>query len=182
MIPFPNKKYNIIYADPPWNYGNTKNLNGKFWGIAEKHYSTMKLQEIKSLNISSISDENCYFFMWTTSPFLQKSFEVIKSWGFKYSTVAFVWIKTTNDGSKIRGDGLGKYTISNAEYCLISKKGKYWRNKKNVSQIIKAPKEKHSKKPDCVRDRIVELCGDLPRIELFAREKTEGWDVWGNEV
>ena len=181
-IPFPNKKYNIIYADPPWNYVNTKNHNGKFFGIAEKHYPTMKLKEIKELKIQNISDNNCYLFMWTTSPFMEKSFEVIKAWGFKYATVGFVWIKTTNDKSKIRGDGLGKYTISNAEYCLIAKKGKYWRQHKNVKQIIMSPKDKHSKKPNEAKNRIIELAGDLPRIELFARQKSEGWDVWGNEV
>jgi N6-adenosine-specific RNA methylase IME4 len=113
---------------------------------------------------------------------MEKSFEVIKAWGFKYATVGFVWIKTTNDKSKIRGDGLGKYTISNAEYCLIAKKGKYWRQHKNVKQIIMSPKDKHSKKPNEAKNRIIELAGDLPRIELFARQKSEGWDVWGNEV
>ena len=87
-----------------------------------------------------------------------------------------------NDMSAVRGDGLGKYTISNAEYCLIARKGKYWRNSKKIKQIIQAPKAYHSKKPDEIKNRIVELCGDLPRIELFARQKTEGWDVWGNEV
>lgn len=87
-----------------------------------------------------------------------------------------------NDMSDIRKDGLGKYTISNAEYCLIARKGKYWRDSKNVQQIILAPKTIHSKKPNEIRDRIVKLCGDKPRIELFAREKTNGWDVWGNEV
>jgi len=88
-----NKKYNIIYADPAWDYGNTKNHNGHFWGMADKHYSVMKLNDIKKLPIKNISDENCYLFLWTTSPFLEKSFEVIKSWGFKYCTIGFVWIK-----------------------------------------------------------------------------------------
>ena len=182
MIPFPNKKYNIIYSDPAWDYGNTKNHNGKFWGIADKHFKTMSLKEIEKLPVSDITKDDCYLFLWTTSPFLQKSFKVIKSWGFKYSTVAFVWIKMKNDMSNFRKDGLGKYTSSNAEYCLIARKGKYWRNNKSVKQIIFSPKERHSKKPDCVRNRIVELCGDLPRIELFARQKVDGWDVWGNEV
>jgi len=179
---FPNKKYQIIYADPPWDYGNTKNLNGCFWGIADKHYLVMKLKDIKALPIQEIADEDCYLFMWITSPFLEKGFEVIKTWGFKYATVGFVWIKMKNDMSGVRGDGLGKYTISNAEYCLIARKGKYWRNSKKVKQIIQAPKNIHSKKPDEIRNRIVELCGDLPRIELFARQQYRGWDAWGDEV
>lgn len=180
--PLPNKRYKIIYADPPWDYGNTKNLNGEFWGIAERHYQVMKISEIKKMDIGSICDDNCYLFLWVTSPFLEKGFEVIKSWGFKYATVGFVWIKMRNDMSEVRKDGLGKYTISNAEYCLISRKGKYWRNKRNIHQIILYPKMKHSQKPPIVRDRIVELCGNLPRIELFARERVEGWDAWGLEV
>ena len=182
QIPFPNKKYNIIYADPPWDYGNTKNLNGQFWGMADKHYPVMKLDDIKNLPIQSIAEENCYLFLWTTSPFLEKSFEVIKAWGFKYATVGFVWVKMKNDMSEVRKDGLGKYTISNAEYCLIARKGKYWRNARNIQQIVMTPKFKHSQKPTEARDRIVDLCGDLPRIELFAREKVDGWGVWGNEV
>ena len=173
------KKYNIIYADPPWDYGNTKNLNGQFWGIAERHYPVMKFDDIKNLSVNKLSDDDCYLFLWVTSPFLEKSFEIIKSWGFKYCTVGFVWLKTTNDGKRVRGDGLGKYTISNAEYCLIGRKGKYIRNSKSVKQIILHPKQKHSQKPDEIRDRIVELCGNIPRIELFATKKVEGWDSTG---
>ncbi len=182
MIDFPNKKYEIIYADPPWNYGNTKNHNSQFWGMADKHYETMKLNDIKNLPVKNISSDNCYLFLWSTSPFLEKSFEVIKSWGFKYSTVGFVWIKMKNDMSEVRKDGLGKYTISNAEYCLISRKGKYRRESKSVQQIVQTPKLGHSVKPSEVRDRIIELVGNLPRIELFARTKVNGWDAWGNEI
>ena len=177
-----DKKYNIIYADPPWDYGNTKNKDGRFYGMADKHYKCMKVTDICNLPVSQIASSNSYLFMWTTSPFLEKSFDVIKSWGFRYCTVAFVWIKMKNDMSDVRGDGLGKYTISNAEYCIIAKNGKYWRNSKSVKQIVQAPKTIHSQKPDEVRNRIVELCGDLPRIELFARQEADGWDCWGNEV
>ncbi len=182
MIKFPRKRYQIIYADPPWDYGNTKNHNGHFWGIADRHYAVMKLSEIKSLPVASIAADNCYLFIWVTSPFLQKGFEVIESWGFKYATVGFVWVKTTNDQTTVRGDGLGKYSISNAEYCLIARRGKYWREARNVKQIIMAPKTRHSEKPSCTRDRIIELCGNRSRIELFARQSCKGWDSWGLEV
>jgi site-specific DNA-methyltransferase (adenine-specific) len=108
--------------------------------------------------------------------------KVIKAWGFDYKTFGFVWVKMTNNMSKVRGDGIGNYTIQNAEYCLIGLKGKYWRNKTGVKQILLAPKQEHSKKPSEARERILELCGDLPRIELFARQHADGWDCWGNEV
>ena len=176
------KKYKIIYADPPWDYGNTKNHEGQFWGMADRHYPVMKLKDIENLPINELSDNDCYLFLWVTGPFMEKAFSLIKSWGFKYSTVGFVWVKMRNDMSEVRKDGLGKFTISNAEYCLIARKGKYWREAKNVQQIIQTPKQVHSKKPDEIRNRIINLCGDLPRIELFAREETNGWDVFGNQV
>ena len=176
------KKYKVIYADPPWDYGNTKNLDGEFWGIAEKHYPIMKFKDICDLPIQNIADDDCFLFLWTTSPFLEKTFEVIKKWGFKYCTVGFVWVKTRNDSDDIRADGLGKYTISNAEYCIIARKGKYWREARNVKQIIMHPKMVHSAKPKEIRDRIVALCGDVPRVELFARDTCEGWDSIGLEI
>ncbi|GAG24792.1 unnamed protein product, partial [marine sediment metagenome] len=176
------KKYNIIYADPPWDYGNTKNHTGHWWGMADKHYPVMKIKDIKNLLVKDIADNNCYLFLWATAPFLPSALEILKEWGFAYSTIAFVWVKIKKDRSGIRTDGLGKYTLANAEYCLIGKKGKYWRSSKKVKQIFFAPKEIHGKKPNATRDRIIELCGDLPRVELFARQITEGWDVWGNEV
>ncbi len=185
MIPFPNKKYNIIYADPAWKYNDTrqgsgyKNPHGA--GGANKHYFTMSLQEICNLDVKNIADKNCMLFLWCTSSLLDCGFEVIKSWNFKFKTVGFVWVKLTKDLSKPYS-GMGHYTNQNAEFCLIGLKGKYWREAKNVKQIIQEPRREHSRKPDCVRERIVELCGDLPRIELFARQKTDGWDYWGNET
>lgn len=176
------KKYNIILADPPWDYGNTKVKDTTAHGIVEKHYPSMKFRDIKELPIDNIADKDCYLLLWVTSPFLEKGFELIKSWGFKYATVGFVWIKMKNDKSEPRADGLGHYTNSNAEYCLIARKGKYWRNSRKVRQVVLEPKDVHSKKPIEVHKRIVELCGDLPRIELFAREKQIGWDIWGNEL
>ena len=167
MIPFPNKKYNIIYADPAWRYNDTrqgsgyKNPNGA--GGANKHYSTMSLQEICNLDVKNISDDNCMLFLWCTSSLLD------------------YWIKLTKDLSKPYS-GMGYYTNQNAEFCLIGLKGKYWREARNIKQIIQEPRQEHSKKPDTIRNCIVELCGDLPRIELFAREKVDGWDCWGNEV
>ena len=120
-------------------------------------------------------------FLWTTFPKLYEAFDVINAWGFEYKTVAFVWIKRTKT-DKTWFTGLGYWTRSNAELCLLATRGKPKRFSRAVHQLIISPIEEHSKKPDITRDKIVELAGNLPRIELFARRKTLGWDVWGNEV
>jgi len=179
LIPFPDKKYNIIYADPPWHY---KVWSAKGTGrSAEQHYSTMTLKDIQDMPIQDIADDNCILFMWVTYPLLKDSFNVIESWGFTYKTVAFTWVKK-NKKTDSWFWGLGHWTRANAELCLLATKGTIKRQSASVHQVIDTPIEKHSKKPNMVRDKIVELVGDLPRIELFARESTEGWDVWGNEV
>jgi len=183
------KKYQIIYADPPWSYDD-KSLNR---GGAERHYSTMDNKDICDIPIQKIADDNCILFMWATFPKLQEGLDVIKSWGFEFKTCGFVWIKTnkrtnTNQTSFLPEEsfdsfmGMGRWTRSNAEICLIATKGKIERKSAGVHQLIYEPIMKHSKKPNVVRDKIIELCGDLPRIELFCRDKAEGWDIWGNEL
>ena len=170
------KKYNIIYADPPWRYEMKKGQ-----GVAENHYSTMGIEEICSLPVQEICDKDCALFLWVTFPQLPEAFKVIKAWGFCYKTVAFVWIKQNKSG-KGYFFGLGYWTRSNAEICLLAVRGKPKRISKKVFQLIVSPLQEHSKKPEGARKRIVELMGDLPRIELFARRQSVGWDVWGNEV
>lgn len=172
-------KYNIIYADPPWKY--------RVWSqkgvgrTAESHYPTMTIEDICALPIKDITAENAVLFMWVTFPLLQESFEVIRQWGFTYKTVAFVWIKE-NKNTKSLFWGLGYWTRANAEICLLATRGNPQRYSAGVHQVIVHPIAEHSKKPDVVRDKIITLAGDLPRIELFARQQTPGWDVWGNEV
>jgi len=183
------KRYQIIYADPPWKYNNKPNKKGR---TVESHYPTMDIDAIKNLPVNQIAGENCILFLWTTFPMLQEGLDTVRSWGFKYKTVAFTWIKSNkregNNQLKFLDTGLddfigmGRWTRSNAEVCLLGTKGKPKRISEGVRQIIYAPIMEHSRKPDETKDRIVELCGDLPRVELFARQKTEGWDVWGNEV
>lgn len=171
-----NKKYKIIYADPPWSY-NDKGCNG----ACEKHYNTMSIEDICNLNVKDIADDDCILFLWATYPMLKEALKLIEAWGFTYKTIGFQWIKET----KLRRGyffGLGRWTRGNTEPCLIAVKGKPKRIKNNVQQLVFHPVMQHSRKPDVVRKRIIELVGDLPRIELFARQKTEGWDVWGNEV
>jgi N6-adenosine-specific RNA methylase IME4 len=175
MIPFPKKKYNIIYADPAWKcwFGGKKN--------ASNHYSCMDLQSIKNLPIKDITADNCILFMWVIFPLLPECIETMKSWGFRYSTCGFTWVKKNKKADSWFW-GCGYYTRANAELCLIGTKGIIKRVSKSVHQIIDTRIENHSKKPDIVRKKILELCGDLPRIELFARQKVDGWDCWGNEV
>jgi N6-adenosine-specific RNA methylase IME4 len=179
MIPFPEKKYNIIYADPPWAYPES----GSKAKVHDKHYKCMALKDICNMPVNKITSENCALLIWVTMPRLFDSYKVIKAWGFEYKTVAFNWVKRNkkNDNYFL---GCGSYTRSNSEICLLALKGKMYGMKKSCSvrQICDARVEKHSKKPDEIRDRITELFGDLPRIELFAREKNDGWDAWGNEV
>lgn len=176
-----NKKYQIIYADPPWQYKVwSKKGKGR---SAENHYKTMSVDEIINLKkfIDYISDDNCILFIWITYPCLKEAIKVIEAWGFKYKTCGFAWIKR-NKKSNSWFWGMGYWTRANSELCLIATKGKIKRISKKIHQIIDTPIEEHSKKPSIVRDKIVELIGDLPRIELFAREKVNGWDAWGNEV
>jgi site-specific DNA-methyltransferase (adenine-specific) len=173
-----DKKYNIIYADPPWKYGGGK--NGSYEGLAVDQYPTMRTKDICALPVADIADD-AVLFLWVTFPQLLEAFTVARAWGFSYRTAAFTWVKLNKNGTPFFG--LGHWTHSNAEVCLIFTKGNYPRRVgRCVSQIIMTVRERHSQKPREVRERIVELMGDLPRIELFARQQAEGWDCWGNEV
>ena len=178
MSEFPDKKYKVIYADPPWSYSN-KLGNDPRWGAMT--YPTMSLKDICNLPVKDLADEDCVLFIWVTMPLLEESFQVINSWGFKYITCAFSWIKINKNDGKPRS-GLGQWTNANAEICLLAKKGKPKRVAKNVKQAILAPVTRHSEKPFEIRDRIVSLMGDIPRIELFARTSAPGWDSWGNQL
>jgi len=173
------KKYQIIYADPPWSYLKTGGLKNSR-GMAKQFYPTMDIGDIKSLPISEITDDNCALFLWATYPQLKNALDVIESWGFEYFGLAFNWIKQTSSGKDFFG--MGYYTRANPEMCLLAFKGKMKPLRHDIRQLLYAEVTKHSEKPPIVRDRIVELFGDIPRVELFARQKTEGWDVWGNEV
>ena len=141
----------------------------------------MRLEELAALPVSDLADTDCALFLWATFPQLPEALRLIRAWGFSYKTVAFVWLKT-NRKARTWFYGLGFWTRSNAEICLLATKGHPKRQAANIHQLIVSPVERHSKKPDEARDRIVALMGDLPRIELFARQETPGWEVWGNEV
>ena len=191
MIPFPNRKYQVIYADPPWSYNSRMALGrGAKRSSAEDYYPVMSLEEICNLPIRNISDENCTLFLWVTMPKIFDANTVIEAWGFEYKTCAFAWVKRNKIFSQKRYNergiddfmGQGRWTRGNAELCLLATKGQPKRISAKVRQIVHTPIEEHSKKPDEVRNRIIELIGDLPRVELFARQRFDGWDCWGNEV
>lgn len=170
------RKYSIIYADPPWRYSQ-KRLSG----AAEHHYNTMSIDELCALPVAELAEKDCALFLWATFPQLPAALRLIKAWGFSYKTVAFVWLKLNK---KVRSwfYGMGFWTRGNAEICLLATKGKPKRRSAGVHQLIVSPIERHSQKPEEAREKIVALMGELPRIELFARQETPGWDVWGNEV
>ena len=176
-IQAPQKKYNIIYADPPWKHDAW--INGD--KAPNLHYKTMETADICKLPVSTLSDNDCVLFLWATFPHIQDALDVIKAWGFKYSTAAFVWVKK-NKGKDTPFFGCGAWTRANSEVCLLATKGTIQRLDASISQIVESPIEEHSKKPDVVRELIERLVGKLPRVELFCRHPAEGWDVWGNEA
>lgn len=189
-----NKKYQILYADPPWSYRVWTAKGGH--KSASAHYNTMSLDDICALNVANLADENCALFMWATYPNLREAFTVLDAWGFTFKTVAFTWVKL-NKKAKTPFVGLGHWSRANAEICLLATRGKPKRVDKGVRQLILteeddelclindvvfADRREHSRKPDETRDRIIQLMGDIPRIELFARQSVLGWDVIGNEI
>ena len=166
--PLPNKKYKTIYADPPWN----ETGGGEIRRGADKHYNLLVDRDIKILPVSNISDDDCWLFMWVTNNFLEEGLSTMKHWGFRYVT-NLCWTKPTF--------GLGYYFRGQHEICLFGVRGKLKPKVKNEGTLITAPKERHSKKPNAFYDKI-ERVAYPPYIELFARQRREGWDSWGNEI
>lgn len=187
--PLPDRKYDIIYADPPWDYGGkmqydktsikTENEGFKkniFISSASFQYPTVKLKDLKQLDVLSIAAEDCLLFMWTTGPHLANSIELGEAWGFQYKTVAFVWDKMKHNP--------GRYTLSQTEFCLVFKKGKIPspRGARNIRQLITEPRGRHSEKPDSAIEGITRMFPEQQKIELFARRSYPGWDHWGLEI
>lgn len=181
----PVKGYQVIYCDPPWFYNQRishENRKTKFASGASGHYPVMTTDDICALKVGEIAAKSSMLFMWATSPLLPDAFRVIKAWGFQYCTVAFTWVKL-NELERSIFFGVGYYTKSNAEVCLLARKGKAIKPAiDTVSQVIVAPKMEHSRKPDEIRRRIEQMYPSHSKVELFARRQMPGWDVWGNEV
>lgn len=174
------KKYPIIYADPAWSFNN-KNTGGSGKSGANAIYPVMTVQEICNLPISEIAADDCVLFCWWVASQPQEALDVVKAWGFTLKTMTgFDWIKLTRHGLPFFG--MGFWTRQGSEHCIIATKGKPKRISASVRSCKALPIGRHSEKPDYFRKQIVELCGDIPRIELFCREKKEGWDGWGNEI
>ena len=182
------KKYEIIYADPPWSYynvltckKNTPTLTAN--GHRMPPYPMLSSKDIRSINVQNISEKNCFLFIWTTDYHLDKCLKVIEDWGFTYKTVAFSWQKFNKQGNPVCFTGA--YTLkSGIENCLLATRGniKGWVQDKTVRALIQSQRTEHSQKPEEARKRIERLLGDRPRVELFARQKHEGWDTIGNEI
>ena len=185
------KKYSIIYADPAWQYGSKELYGDKTKGsdkrenrfrTIERIYTTMTIDDIKQLPVKEITDKNCACFMWVTDSHLKEGIEVMEAWGFKYKTIAFVWVKKTSTGKTVLN--FAPHTLKSTEICLLGIKGsmKDFKKSNNVRQLIEAERKEHSRKPNEARLRIEELYPDAVKIELFARTKIENWDAWGNET
>jgi len=164
-----NKKYRIIYADPPWKYDF---IPSKSRAI-ENHYPTMELEDIKNIKIPCEKDAILY--LWSTAPKLEEALDVMKAWGFKYRT-CLAWDKEII--------GMGRWFRNQHELLLVGLKGQMHTPlpSQRISSVYRERRTKHSKKPDYIRNKIGEWYPDFPKLEMFAREKTIGWDIWGNEL
>ena len=174
----PNKKYGVIYADPPWSF-KTYSEKGKDRS-PEKHYPVLSIADIIRLPVDRIAKDNAVLLMWVVDPLLDQAFKVIDAWGFKYKTVGFTWAKS-NKTKPGFFTGLGYWTRGNPEMCLLATKGKPKRLSKSVPQLVIDQRREHSKKPDIMYKHIENLL-EGPYIELFARQQKDGWDNYGNEV
>ena len=174
----PNKKYGVIYADPPWSF-KTYSEKGKDRS-PEKHYPVLSIADIIRLPVDRIAKDNAVLLMWVIDPLLDQAFKVIDAWGFKYKTVGFTWAKS-NKTKPGFFTGLGYWTRGNPEMCLLATKGKPKRLSKSVPQLVIDKRREHSKKADIMYKHIENLL-EGPYIELFDRQKVSGWDAWGNEV
>lgn len=176
----PSQRFEIIYADPPWDYKGQRQHNGeggRDTGGAVVHYPTIRLEDLKRLAVPKIVSNNCLLFMWSSSPHLDQAIDLGKAWGFRWATIGFVW-----DKERVNP---GFYTMSQCEVCLIFKRGKIPtpRGARNIRQYLKVRRGEHSQKPIEVRKRIDAMFPTQAKIELFSREELQGkWISWGNEV
>jgi N6-adenosine-specific RNA methylase IME4 len=185
----PVKKYDVIYCDPPWDYNGKMQFDKSstaqelqdldrpiFISSAEFKYPTLKLEQLIQIRVQDICQDDCLLFMWTSSPHLTQAISLGEAWGFAYRTVAFVWDKLSHNP--------GVYTLSNCELCLVFKRGRIPRPRgaRNVQQLVRARRGRHSQKPQEVRQSLSRMWPTQDKIELFARGKFEGWDVWGLEA
>jgi site-specific DNA-methyltransferase (adenine-specific) len=179
-------KYRVIYLDPPWLYNDARTHRST--GMALSAYPCLSVEELCKLPIGDLADKDCMLCCWATGPKTPEAIRCIESWGFTYLTKLFTWVKLRPNwtGPTILPSdiysGLGHYTNSNTEYVLLGRRGKSWRERRDVKEVIFAPRGSHSAKPPEVRTRIEDLFGNVPRIEVFSREVVSGWDCLGNAI
>ena len=182
----PDKKYSVIYADPPWHYNGKmqfdrsgKSIENPGWrrdifiSSACFKYPTLPIKELKKLPVERIAENDALLFMWSTNPHLDQALSLGKAWGFEYKTIAFVWNKMNHNP--------GQYTLSYCEVCLLFKRGRIPkpRGARNIKQLVEIPRGPHSQKPEQVAEGIMKMFPSQARIELFARQNRAGWDSWG---
>lgn len=183
----PRSNYRVIYADPAWLFQPWSH-RGENRG-AVQHYDCMTLDDMCALPVADIVADDAALFMWVVQPMLPEAMRLIEAWGFTYKTIAYCWVKIKGGqdrlfyaGEDVR-KGLGYHTRAGMELCWLATRGKgYERLSKGEAQVVFSPLREHSHKPDEIADSIVSLTGDVPKLELFARTKRPGWDVWGNRT
>jgi N6-adenosine-specific RNA methylase IME4 len=183
LPPLPDGRYDIVYLDPPWYYYGSPVKDA----AAAKHYPLMTVEQMAQIDVRSILNKSAAVFMWATCPRLNFAIELIEAWGLHYRGVAYVWVKTNSKGGIIAGQGVPPtFTKPTTELLLAATTKPTGRPFPILdlaqSQVVLSPRGVHSAKPAIFRERIETLCGDRPRIELFARSNAPGWDAWGAEV
>lgn len=172
-----NPKFQVIYADPPWKCWSGGNRN------ASRHYKCMELDAIKALPVGELATEKAALFLWCISPILPDCLSVGEAWGFRYATKVFNWQKMCKNGNP--HFGCGKWTRAGSEDCYLFTRGGIQRPEPGhagVRQSFHSVPGRHSEKPNEFRKRIIQLMGNVPRVELFARDRREGFLVWGDEI
>lgn len=183
LPPLPDKRYDVAYVDPPWYYYGSPVKDA----AAGKHYPLMSLEELAAIDVRRILTKRSAVFMWATCPRLDFAIRLIDAWGLHYRGVAYVWVKVNKEGKIIAGQGVPPtFTKPTTELLLVATTIPTGRPFPILDlaqrQVVLHPRSVHSEKPHVFRELIEELCGDRPRIELFARKRTPGWDAWGAEL
>jgi N6-adenosine-specific RNA methylase IME4 len=177
------QRFPVIYADPPWPWETWGGAGGKIRSAPDNHYGTSPIEEIKALPVAPLAADDAALLLWCTWPHIAigTHIEVVRAWGFEPKTAAFVWVKQVSETNDKLATGMGYFSRSNTEVCLLATKGAPKRLAKDVHQVVLAPVGEHSAKPEEVRRRIERLFAG-PYLELFARRPVDGWTVWGNEI
>jgi N6-adenosine-specific RNA methylase IME4 len=190
-LALPAGPFGAILADPPWRFATWSPLGrdrsadkhylkqARACGAAEDAFTTLPLEDICAMPVADCAADDAVLFLWACCPLLREALQVIEAWGFTYKTCGFTWTKLNADGTPYMG--LGYWTRANAELCLLATRGKPKRINADVPQAILERRREHSRKPDCVHERIERLVPG-PYLELFGRQSRPGWVVWGNEA